>query len=237
MVRLNFRGSLMTRPPGSFYSSIFFMVCIVGVTILFARRIAPDARTLALFNAIEQKHSDAIPDLIRRGANVNAKDKIGLTPLMRAAMYGRKDAIPLLVASGADVNAQTDNRQHAPDDCGAFQSGGRPCVCCSPPMPIPHIRDVQDRRPLYYAELADDPADHAAAQGRRPRRPEPPRKSHSALFPAFREKGAVVFFLAPVRDGARPGAMLCVRGYGAPVKPVGIDDQIRNRQYPPRHRC
>ena len=43
--------------------------------------------------------------LISKGADVNAKDKYGMTPLLRAAEGGYKKIIELLIAKGADVNA------------------------------------------------------------------------------------------------------------------------------------
>src|SRR5262245_5474267 len=45
--------------------------------------------------------------LIDGGADVNASDRDGVTPLMRAASAGRGDVVRLLVASRADVNAKT----------------------------------------------------------------------------------------------------------------------------------
>ena len=41
-----------------------------------------------------------------KGANVNAKDKNGLTPLHEAAFYGQNEIAELLIAKGADVNAK-----------------------------------------------------------------------------------------------------------------------------------
>ncbi|MFC1766557.1 ankyrin repeat domain-containing protein [Planctomycetota bacterium] len=44
--------------------------------------------------------------LIGQGANVNAKDKWGSSPLLEAADYGRVECAKLLVENGADVNAR-----------------------------------------------------------------------------------------------------------------------------------
>jgi len=44
---------------------------------------------------------------LQRGADVNAKDANGATPLLSAAMNGRKEVAELLVAKGADVEART----------------------------------------------------------------------------------------------------------------------------------
>ncbi len=44
--------------------------------------------------------------LIAKGADVNAKDKDGGTPLHWAAKNGHKDVAELLIAKGADMNAR-----------------------------------------------------------------------------------------------------------------------------------
>ena len=44
--------------------------------------------------------------LIAEGADVNAKDKNGLTPLHEAAVNGHKEVAEILIANGADVNAK-----------------------------------------------------------------------------------------------------------------------------------
>jgi len=43
--------------------------------------------------------------LLEKGANVNAKDPVGMTPLMNAAMNGNLKIAEMLLARGADVNA------------------------------------------------------------------------------------------------------------------------------------
>ena len=45
--------------------------------------------------------------LIANGADVNAKDVVGETPLHKAVIDGRKETTELLIAKGADVNAKT----------------------------------------------------------------------------------------------------------------------------------
>ena len=43
---------------------------------------------------------------LNKGADVNAKDYIGRTPLHNAARWGHKEVAKLLIAKGADVNAK-----------------------------------------------------------------------------------------------------------------------------------
>ena len=84
-----------------------------------------DARNLAALDvAIEELNLEIVALLIRRGADVNAKDESGQTPLRRAIdsevdwdMYPGDgvrrsptgEMVKLLIESGADVNAQTNN--------------------------------------------------------------------------------------------------------------------------------
>jgi ankyrin repeat protein len=48
----------------------------------------------------------AVQEELYKGADVNAKDDIGRTPLTHAAQFGRKEVAELLIANGADVKAK-----------------------------------------------------------------------------------------------------------------------------------
>lgn len=52
------------------------------------------------------RDSKIVNFLLERGANVNAKDKIGRTPLCLALLRGRIDVANLLIEHGAEMNAQ-----------------------------------------------------------------------------------------------------------------------------------
>ncbi|KMS98106.1 hypothetical protein BVRB_4g095520 [Beta vulgaris subsp. vulgaris] len=43
--------------------------------------------------------------LLAHGANINAKDKVGCTPLHRAASTGNSELCELLIEEGADIDA------------------------------------------------------------------------------------------------------------------------------------
>ena len=49
--------------------------------------------------------------LIANGADVNAKEDGGWTPLHYAAEFGRKEVAELLIANDADVNAKGDEKK------------------------------------------------------------------------------------------------------------------------------
>src|SRR5207249_11953572 len=59
-----------------------------------------------LFGAIHKNDSAAVKALLRRGAQVNAKDADGATPLMHAAIYGDPGLMKVLLDKGADPNAR-----------------------------------------------------------------------------------------------------------------------------------
>jgi ankyrin repeat protein len=51
--------------------------------------------------------------LLKHGANPNAKDRFGLTPLMVASAENRIEVVKILVNSGADVNQKDNNEKTA----------------------------------------------------------------------------------------------------------------------------
>ncbi|MEQ8192508.1 MAG: ankyrin repeat domain-containing protein [Candidatus Eremiobacterota bacterium] len=62
----------------------------------------PDGRTY-LHVAVEMNDKEYVQSLIDKGADVNAKDKFGYTPLFFAATY---EVAELLISHGADINAR-----------------------------------------------------------------------------------------------------------------------------------
>lgn len=59
-----------------------------------------------LIKASTQDDPDAIKAFLDAGADVNAKDVLGRTPLHIAAFYGHLKISELLIARGADINAK-----------------------------------------------------------------------------------------------------------------------------------
>ena len=60
----------------------------------------------ALFVAVNKGNIEAVKQHLAAGADVNAKDDSGSTPLHVAAYNGHKEIAELLIDTGADVNAQ-----------------------------------------------------------------------------------------------------------------------------------
>jgi cytohesin len=61
-----------------------------------------------LFEAVKQVDLQGVKDFLAKGADVNAKDDSGWTPLIHAANRGHNEVAALLIAKGADVNAQNE---------------------------------------------------------------------------------------------------------------------------------
>jgi ankyrin repeat protein len=63
---------------------------------------APD---ISIHEAAKEGNIEAVKQHLAAGANVNAKDTNGWTPLHLAALNGQKETTEILIAEGADVNA------------------------------------------------------------------------------------------------------------------------------------
>lgn len=68
-----------------------------------------------LFNAIEAGQKDLVETLIRKGANVNAYSRIGLTPLLVAVNHGNKQLIGILLDNGATPDVSNVREQLGTD--------------------------------------------------------------------------------------------------------------------------
>ena len=66
----------------------------------------PSETDRALLDAAENGNIKAVEQAIVDGAEVDAKDSDGWTPLHNAALKGHKKIVELLIAKGADVNAK-----------------------------------------------------------------------------------------------------------------------------------
>ncbi len=61
-----------------------------------------------LIQAVMAGDGDKVKELLDNGADVDVRDRNGMTPLILAAKKGRSQIVRLLLEKGADVNAQDE---------------------------------------------------------------------------------------------------------------------------------
>merc|ERR1712217_299061 len=71
----------------------------------------------AMHWAADYGHPEIINLLAKKGGNVNAKDKFGITPLMAAVFDGRESAVKALLANGADKSIKDSDGKTAKEVC------------------------------------------------------------------------------------------------------------------------
>jgi ankyrin repeat protein len=95
------------------------MACsaLVALCLVFgscAQQRAPNSQTDALFRATIEGNTDVVRSLLSSpGADVNATNERGSTPLLEAARYGHDDITRILIAAGADVKAKDNDGKTA----------------------------------------------------------------------------------------------------------------------------
>jgi ankyrin repeat protein len=87
--------------------------CAKCVEMLAAKGLDQDAYSMALANVSHLGDVGAVKLMLDHGANINAVDPLGRTPLMYAAASDTLslDVVKLLVERGADVNAKNAHKQ------------------------------------------------------------------------------------------------------------------------------
>ena len=109
------------------------------------------AKDASLFlKAIKKGDIERIKKLISQGADVNAKDNRGMTPLHKAAYYGQRQVAKVLIAKGASVNG-TDTAGQTPLHIAAnFGSKWVPELLLANGANI-SARDIAGNTPLHAA--------------------------------------------------------------------------------------
>lgn len=83
------------------------LFCLLVPWTLFGVPAQVDAPSQAesLHAAVRTGRIEAVKELLAKGADVNARDRLGSTPLLDAVWNGNAPLVELLIAKGADVNA------------------------------------------------------------------------------------------------------------------------------------
>ena len=80
---------------------------VVAVVLAFLLTASTYGQTSSFFELVKTGTSQSVQAAIKQGAEVNAQDNYGRTPLMHAATFSRNpEVITVLVKAGANVNAR-----------------------------------------------------------------------------------------------------------------------------------
>ena len=83
------------------------LIASCGLLASCSRPAERNTQTDALFRATREGNTDMVRSLVSSpGADVNARDERGSTPLLEAARYGHDDITRVLIAAGADLKAK-----------------------------------------------------------------------------------------------------------------------------------
>ena len=92
--------------------SVALLLCLIFASCAHQR--ARNSQTDALFRATIEGNTDMVRSLVSSpGADVNATNERGSTPLLEAARYGHDDITRVLIAAGADVKAKDNDGKTA----------------------------------------------------------------------------------------------------------------------------
>lgn len=85
--------------------SLIQTVLIAWLACLQILAAEPAKAGATLFEAIRNNDSESVRSLLKAGADLQARNEAGDTPLMAAALYADTGVLELLLKAGADVNA------------------------------------------------------------------------------------------------------------------------------------
>lgn len=92
----------------SLWFGAVFLILFLALSPVFSQA-SPTDELLEIVRTGWNKDLDRVQVLIDQGADVNAKNKNGDTPLVTAARFGSNKTVAILLARGADVNIPSRN--------------------------------------------------------------------------------------------------------------------------------
>src|SRR5580704_12037431 len=107
---------------------IVFLAAATVVALVAATVTAKDDTREPLWAAVRNGDAKAVKALLQKGADVNAKNEIGITALWIAASKGQQDIVEVLLEHKADVNARDGIWYQTPLSLavGGFGGDGKP---------------------------------------------------------------------------------------------------------------
>jgi len=148
------------QKPGTKRKTLTVVLIAAGVLVLFvcvavAAIRARNSRQIALASELCDAAADGelgnVERLLAHGAEVNAKNSSGMTPLHLAAGNGHKDVAELLLAHGAEVNAK-DNFGNTPLHCATIPETGVMQLLLAHGADV-NAKEIYGFTPLHYQAL------------------------------------------------------------------------------------
>lgn len=94
--------------------SILLAISIIFASYQKATTPTGNVQTDSLFRATREGNTDMVKSLLSSpGADVNATDERGSTPLLEAARYGHEDVCLVLIAAGANLKSKDNDGKTA----------------------------------------------------------------------------------------------------------------------------
>lgn len=88
-------------------NAITFGILLAIMMVAGCNQKTTNVQTNELFRATREGNTDMVKALLSSpGADVNATDERGSTPLLEAARYGHEDICRILIAAGADLKSK-----------------------------------------------------------------------------------------------------------------------------------
>ena len=86
-----------------------FRALVAATFLAAATSAAADTRCRALHDAVYWGETDRVAELLDIGADVDCRQRGGITPLMYAVEQGRLDVARVLLENGANTKLRNDN--------------------------------------------------------------------------------------------------------------------------------
>ena len=134
---------------------LILSLCLVFVSVASAGELEDK-----LMNEAINGHADAVRALIEKGANINAKDSDGWTPLMQAAYYGYANVVQVLIERGADVNARDRSGETALNKAEAHHKAEIVSILrAAMSSSVARMKNPRDMLDRYISDLQKTPWD------------------------------------------------------------------------------
>lgn len=124
---------------------------VVLCCVLAAGRAASSQKGLDLSDAVKVGSLERATSLLEEGAEVDARDKQGWTPLHNAANSGNEKLVQLLIKHGADVNAKDYQYERTPLHIAAYNGQLAILTTLLKAQATLDNTDVNERTPLHLA--------------------------------------------------------------------------------------